>query len=445
MVDLIQNVELFLKKYKLEQQKNILVAFSGGVDSMCLADILAKLSSKYKFKITLIHLNHNWRGVESKQEEENAKHFAKSKNIEFYSETLPIDTPHTETAARELRYEFFENCANKFDSSIVLTAHNANDNAETILYRITKGTGIIGLCGIQEHRDIYYRPLLNVKRADIEQYAIENNLNPNHDSSNENTKYKRNLIRKDILPEMKKINPDIIDTVNSLITNAINDNKIIDEYLSGIKLKIKKDNSYITKAFTNLSSEIQDRLVYDIFQDYKLDYDRKTIEKIRDFINTNQDAKNGKTTSLNNNLWIFVNSDKIEVIKKEIPLSINLKITKTGKYELPNKIFEIAECSDMQTKFPKDSDNIAYVNLSNTKINFELRTREDGDIIRPLGCLGMQKLKKYINSKKIPKHERDNLLLLANGKEILWVIGLGISEKIKVEKTPTHVLKLYDK
>src|SRR5574344_301352 len=181
MVDLIQNVELFLKKYKLEKQKKILVAFSGGVDSMCLADILAKLSSKYNFKVILIHLNHNWRGIESKQEEENAKDFAKSKNIEFYSETLPIDTPHTETAARELRYEFFENCAKKFNSKTVLTAHNANDNAETILYRITKGTGIIGLCGIREQRDIFYRPLLTVERKDIENYCKLNNLTPNID------------------------------------------------------------------------------------------------------------------------------------------------------------------------------------------------------------------------------------------------------------------------
>ena len=109
--------------------------------------------------------------------------FAKERGLVFYSETLPDSIEHTETAARDARYDFFKRCAKKYNSNVVFTAHNFDDNAETILYRITKGTGIIGLQGIGKCRDnLFYRPLLSTQRSEIEQYCKENNLKPNKNS-----------------------------------------------------------------------------------------------------------------------------------------------------------------------------------------------------------------------------------------------------------------------
>ena len=184
-----KRVETFLEKYNLSNC-HILVAFSGGYDSMCLLDILKRISTKYNFKLTAIHLNHGWRGQESDLEEQKCKEFCY--DIGFYSEKLADNIPHTETAARDARYEFFYNCAKKFNSNIIFTAHNANDNAETIYYRIMRGTGLTGLEGIPENRDIFYRPILTVYRNEIEQYCKKNNLIPNNDSSNKDSKYKRN-------------------------------------------------------------------------------------------------------------------------------------------------------------------------------------------------------------------------------------------------------------
>ena len=166
-------VETFLITHNLTE-KNILVAFSGGYDSMCLLHILKELSCKYNYKLTAIHLNHNWRGEESDNEELNCRNFCL--DIDFYSEKLPTNIPHTETSARDARYEFFNKCAKKFNSNVIFTAHNANDNAETIFYRLLKGTGITGLQGIPAVRDIYYRPLLTIFRKDIENYCFEKEL-----------------------------------------------------------------------------------------------------------------------------------------------------------------------------------------------------------------------------------------------------------------------------
>ena len=163
-------IELFLKKYQLDKPEKVyLCAFSGGYDSMCLLNSLKIVAPQNK--IIAIHLNHNWRGEESDLEEQNCKDFCNRIRVEFYCEKLPSTVPHTETAARDARYNFFEKCKEKFESEIIFTAHNQNDNAETLIYRICKGTGIPGLCGIAEKRGFYYRPLLHTKREEIEKYS----------------------------------------------------------------------------------------------------------------------------------------------------------------------------------------------------------------------------------------------------------------------------------
>ena len=239
-----QTVKNFLEKYNLDKPKNVyIVAFSGGFDSMCLLNCLKIIT---KNKIVAIHLNHNWRGKESDNEEQNCKDFCKKIGVEFYSEKLPKSVSPTETEARNIRYAFFEKCAKKFNSNIIFTAHNKNDNAETLIYRIAKGTGIKGLEGIAPKRDIYYRPLLGISRCKIENYCADNNLTPNNDSSNTDIIHKRNLIRNDILPLLVKINPNVTDSLNSLATCAKEEEQIIAEYIKLVEDKILKDGKYNT-------------------------------------------------------------------------------------------------------------------------------------------------------------------------------------------------------
>lgn len=443
MNEIHQKIELFLKKYCLDKHDLVyLVAFSGGFDSMCLLDSLKKIS---KNKIVAIHLNHGWRGNESDNEEENCKIFCEKSGIEFYSERLPQNIPHTETAARDARYSFFEQCADKFNSNIVFTAHNKNDNAETLVYRICNGTGISGLQGIAPNRDIYFRPLLNISRDEIEEYCKKNKLNPNFDSSNNNTNYKRNYIRAEVLPSFEKINPNIIDSINTLSIVASEETEIIEEYLNLIMNKISKDGKIDTQKFLKLSDSVQKKIIYTIYINNNLDYDREKILNIWEFIKENSQSKSGKTCSLTTDLWIFTSCSFIQIIKKETKLLPYFHITKEGEYENSGYIFTIEKFIKPVRKFPKESDNTAYVNLGNLPFDFEIRPRTNGDIIQPFGLNGTQKLKKYLNSKKIPNHEKDNLLFLVQGKEILWAINYGISDKIKVKTKPTHKIKFIEK
>lgn len=442
MYTIENTIKSFLKQYQLNNKKlTYLVGFSGGYDSMCLLNALKKAAPDNK--IIAIHLNHKWRGEESDREEVNCKNFCSKINVDFYSESLSEEIPHTETAARDARYEFFAKCGEKFNSNVIFTAHNKNDNAETLIYRICKGTGIAGLQGISPKREIFYRPLLTISRDDIEKYCKANNLTPNNDSSNKDTKYKRNYIRTKVFPILNEINPSVVDMVNSLSEIARQECEIIEEYISYTKEKISEDGTIQTKKFLKLSIPLQKKLIYNMFIDNKLDYDREKIQNIYDFIVENSTSKSGKTCSLTNNLWLFTSDKIIKVIRENQTQMTYFHITKEGKYQNNGYVFEIEKFEKSVKKYPKETDNTAYVDLSKYKFDFEIRTRQEGDIICPFGMKGSQKLKKYLNSKKIPNHEKDNLLFLTQDKEILWAINIGISDKIKVENNPTHRLKFY--
>ncbi len=396
-------IKSFIEKYNLSG--TFIVAFSGGYDSMCLLDILFKSG----YDIVAAHLNHNWRGNESLKEAKVCEKFCNARGIKFYTETLSEEVPQNETCAREARYEFFKRCAEKFNSNVVFTAHNYDDNAETVLYRVIKGTGIAGLQGIAEHRDIFYRPLLNMTRKHIEQYCLENNLKPNNDSSNDNIKYKRNLIRKKILPLMKEINPKVTDALNSLSKIA---NEDCDE-----------------------KEKIREMLIKN-----NIEYDKKKIDDIYEFININKLSKSGKTMSLTRDLWLFANSKGTEIITAYKKFDKEIKITHCGEFEFDNLIFSIRPFDGKIIEFPSDKEFKALISVD--EIDFTLRYRKDGDKIQPFGTNGTQKLKKYLNEKKVPNHKKDNIILLCRGNEVFWAGGLGINEKIKVIDKPTHIIEL---
>lgn len=429
-----ENVKNFLYSYKItpELDKKILIAFSGGVDSTCLLDVLIKLGYK---NLVCLHLNHNWRGDESLQEALSCKNFCKKNDVEFYTETLEENVPHTETYAREARYQFFAKCAPKYDTDIVLTAHNANDNAETLLYRIAKGTGIDGLCGIRPHRDIYYRPLLKISRDKIEEYCKKNGLEPNIDSSNNNTDYKRNLIRHKVLPLLEEINPEVINALNNLSELAAQEEEFFETQL--------KNTNNSTSLFLNSEAIFQGKKIKELLTKNKIDYDKNRIEKIIRFIKTNSGTKSGKTTSLSKNLSLYVNADEYYVINKTEKITDTVKIDKPGSYQIGEYVFELEECEKIPSAYPQNSDCIGYI--STDVLDFELRTRREGDRIKPLGCSGSQKLKKYFNEKKIPTHKKDSIILLCKGQEVLWVEGYGISEKVRVSDRVTHRIKLNKK
>jgi len=448
---MLNQVKSFLKKYELlDAEKTFVIGFSGGYDSMCMLDVLNRISQKIPFKLIALHLNHNWRGMESKIEQENCENYCRNNNIEFYSEILPDNVPKTETVAREKRQEFFKKCYKKFNADGLFLAHTKSDNTETILYRLTKGTGVKGLCGILEKSKLdccdVYRPLMEFSRQDIMKYCHNNKLVPNNDSSNFNTKYARNFLRHQIISELKTINPKIDDVILNLSKISISEQNIVKEYMTNIKKDIEKDGYIITSKFVELSKDVQNKFILDFLIEKSLDYDSKRVEEIYTFINKNAKYKSGKTLSLTKDLWLFVSREKMCTITDLEPQKCfeEIQIKKCGEYKFHNKILKIEEYKHhTMPVFPSAKDFTAYVNLEK-EINLTLRTRLHGDTIQPFGMQGSMKLKKLFINKGVDKFKRDEVLLLCNKNEVLWATGICLSEKLRAGSLPTHVLTVVD-
>ena len=443
---MIEQIKNFLNENNLlNNNSRLVVGFSGGFDSSALLYILSKLKQQFNFSVCAAHLNHSWR-KEADAEEEYCRSFCKQNDIDFYTEKLNPKTPKTETAAREARYEFYNRAAKKFKTQNIITAHTKSDNAETLIYRLAKGTGVRGLCAIEPITEMnglqIFRPMMNISREEIEAFCKKNNLSPNNDKSNFDTKYKRNLIRHEILPLIKKINPQAENAINSLSELAKANEEIINEYLKTVYPKIQTETGFSTKKFLKLSNELQQRIIYNLIVKIGLDYDKKKVNEIIDFIKESSASKAGSTLSLCKNLWLFCNKDEFYTISAEQKNSTIVKIDNFDKkYNFDGHIFSITPNNTPTKNYPKETENYALSDLS-CQTGLELRYRKDGDKIQPFGMKETIKLKKYFINKGIPQHKKDKIVLLCNSEEVLWAVGVGLSEKLRVNSAPTHIMRI---
>lgn len=411
--------------------KTVLIGLSGGVDSTVLCDILSKIKD---IKLIAIHLNHNWRGEESIRDEKFAYEFAHKRNIEFYSETLNSNKK-TETNARELRYKFFENAKEKFKADAVFLAHNKNDNAETLIYRLIKGTGPRGLNSIPKIRDFYYRPLLDFERCEIEKYAKDNNIEHIFDSSNSNTKYKRNLIREEIFPKMKEINKEVINSLSNFIEINKMTQKIVDNAYNNALSLIKEENYFIRSEFLKLQTEMQFEIINRFLQNILKNRDYKTITRIVDFIQNNDSSK----ISINSELFLKIYDNKIYLVQEPVKRE-DSKILKEGENYFLNYKVTVIKTSMPENLFQKNK-NEQFVNLD-FKNEYILRTRKDGDKFQAFGTSEIQKLKTFLIKKKIPSELRDEVPIIAFDNEVLAFGTISISEKLRVDKNEKSCYKL---
>ena len=279
-----------IKKYNLiSENDKIVVAVSGGPDSMCLLHILLTLRKEYNLELNVAHVNHMIR-ENAILDEEYVKDFCEKNNLNFFVKKVDVhelskkDRIGTEEAGRKARYEFFNEVKEMTSSNKIAIAHNKNDKVETIFLNLIRGTGTYGLIGIEPKNGIYIRPLLEIERENIERYCDEFNLNPRIDESNFENIYNRNKIRNVIIPYIKKeFNPNIVNTVSRL-SDIVQDeekyfNKIVENEYK--KLVIEETNEYIKlnrKEFNDLDLIIRKKLVFYVIN--KLIGSTMGIEKI---------------------------------------------------------------------------------------------------------------------------------------------------------------------
>ncbi len=427
---MLRTLEDFLVKFSIKN-KNIIIAFSGGPDSVALAYLMSNLSAKYNLHLILCYFNHGWR-KEALNEEIFTENFAKNINAEFYIGRAPKNCKKNEETARNLRYDFLKKSAEKFNTDVVLLAHNKNDNVETLVYRLIKGTALSGLTSIPPHRDIYYRPLLNVSKEDILEFIKEKKLKYMVDSSNDDTVHFRNLIRKEIFPLFSKINPNYLNNISFLIENAVLSRKIIDFAIQDKLKTVMAGDKINREKYLALETEYRYEILNCFLFDKLKNRDRKTILKLDNFIFKKTNSK----TSINSDCFLAVNGGYVYLTeKKQVFDNASVAINNEGEYYFKNIKFSIKKIKNPNT-FPQSTDKKCFLNID---FPLELRCRRNGDLFSPLGLKGKMKLKDYFINEKIPQFKKDELIMLAHGNDICWILGNRLSENCKVRASECYL------
>lgn len=454
-----ERVKSNIEKYKLiEEFDKVVIGVSGGHDSMALLYVLKSLKSEFKFEIIIAHINHGIRGIEADDDEEYVKKVAKSLDIPFYSfkanmdEYARIHKLTSEEAGREIRYEFFESVLKKEGATKIAVAHNKDDQAETLIMRFMRGTGIDGLRGMEfKTRDII-RPILNINRSEIEKYCVEQEINPRIDKTNLMPIYGRNKVRLELIPFIENtFNSGIINTLfrtseimktDSDFFSVYTEEKFKDSIKESRKLRLVLDIEKVKSLHTAIKTRVIRRSIEEINFNLK-GIERKHIKDIVELIDAN---KTGKKINIINNIIVKISYDDLifEIKEKNKDISFDYKLD-------IDETLDICEIgSELKAKlYLKKDINIDFNNklvkcfdYDNIKSELHVRNRRNGDRFIPLGMNGNKKLKDFFIDEKISKEEREKIPLVLDGDEIIWVVGYRISEKYKVSSSTKNVLVL---
>ena len=317
-----------IKKYNMiEENDSIVVAVSGGPDSMSLLNVLIKLRQKMNITLVVAHVNHMIRAV-ADTETEYVKKFCHDNDIDCFVKKVDViklaeqQKISTEEAGRNVRYDFFEEIFKKINANKIAIAHNKNDNAETVLMNIMRGSGVTGLKGIEPVRlNKFIRPLIECDRKSIEQYCEDQNLNPKFDESNKENIYTRNKVRNLLIPYIEKeFNPNIIESINRLSNLATQENEYIDRIVKKeceniIISKTKQEIKLDLKKFNALDNFIKSKAILEYVNE--LFGTTKGIEKIhiQDIIKMCEKNIGNKFLTPNKNMKVFVKKGIVSISK----------------------------------------------------------------------------------------------------------------------------------
>jgi tRNA(Ile)-lysidine synthase len=416
-----------------------LVAVSGGIDSVVLAHLF--YASKFEFGIS--HCNFSLRSSESDQDEVFVEKLAKDFNVPFFSirfNTNEISKSRRisiQMAARDLRYEWFHALLQRENFDFLATAHHANDVLETILLNIARGTGIAGLHGILPKNDKTIRPLLFATRAEIEMYAAANALEWRKDSSNETNKYPRNLVRHSIVPVMKKLNPNIEQTTLQTTAKL----KLVEEaFLFSLKLERAKIENY-NNGFIELEIEkikhLPGAFLVTILEEYGFSFlQSQTIYEILKLpFRPGKQFFSETNTLVIDRLLLIISPNNVEILESKYIYetdnaveysNIRLQITK-----LENASFVVS-----------NQANVCEFDFDSLQFPLQLRPWKDGDRFAPLGMRGNKKISDFLIDAKIPLNQKYDIKVLVSNQEIVWVVGLRMSDKYKVTKGTRNIIQI---
>lgn len=394
--------------------KTILLATSGGLDSMVMCFLFKQLN----YKIAVAHCNFQLRNEESNVDETFVETWAKVNQVAFFSTQFETNN-YAETqklsiqiAARELRYQWFKEIAETQNIPFIATAHHADDNVETFLINLSRGTGLDGLIGIPQQKNNIIRPLLPFSRTEIENFAKENKIVWREDSSNASDKYLRNKIRHQMVPSLKSLNNHFLNNFNNTQHN------------------LQQANSLITDAaqfmFEQVAETCKDTICFDVLKMKAIPninaylfqwFAKYNFTAWKDIYNLLEAQSGKKVVSKTHILLKNRNFLVLSVIQNDVFKPIILKEFHSND-NFPLKL------SFKEELLPENPNkNIIFVDENKLKFPLTLRRWQDGDVFYPLGMKGSKKLSKYFKDEKLSVLEKQDVLILESDQKIVWIVN----------------------
>ena len=423
----------FLKKGRL------LLAVSGGVDSVALTH-LCQISG---LDITLAHCNFNLRGVESDADERFVLELGEHLDVEVFSQhfdTQAYADMHKvsiQMAARELRYDWFQELSKELKFDYILTAHHADDNLETFLINFLRGTGLNGLTGIPEVQGNVVRPLLQFSRTEIEAYAMSNQFMWREDSSNTSRKYLRNKLRHEVVPILKEINPELLQSFQQTLSNLKDTSDIVDESLKAVLKRAIKDRdmgqvTYRIEEFKKVNNP--KAYLFEAFKNYGFTEWNDVVGLL--------DAQSGKQV-LSETHRLIKHRDYLILapVGEDEDAIIQIEAGEAKKQMASGILF-----FDEADALFANSDDTIYVDKTQITFPLTVRHRKEGDVFYPFGMKGKKKLSKYFKDEKYSLVDKEKAWLLCDSEDqIIWIIGKRADNRFRVKKGTKTILKIsYD-
>ena len=450
---MLKKVISYIEKNKILQDgDSVLLGVSGGADSVCMLHVLYSLREKYHLKLYVVHVNHGIRGSEAKRDADFVEQMAENLQIPFRVVTANIPEMakeqklSEEEAGRIFRYNTFEQVANEVGANKIAVAHNLNDNSETVLFNLFRGSRLKGLTGISPMRGQIIRPLLCCSRNEIEQYLQENNLSYCTDSTNKETDYSRNRIRLKLMPYIKE---NINQKAEYNIVNAAENLSQVYEYIYGEAQKAYKihvkDN-----VLLNSAEDLNVVILQEVVRMWILENTGKLKDIKANHVNivigllSNQVSKKSE---LPYGLKLIKTYEDVKVLPEnnEGKDSNRQTIIEGGKIFNTEKITVTVENESFDKSNIPDLLYTKWLDYDKIK-GLTLRKRLPGDYIEISGSESgrsvKKKLKKYFIDNKIPQEERNNIWLLADGNHVVWIVGYRISEMCKVTDSTKRIIKI---
>lgn len=441
---MLKRAEEFIYENKLiEKGDKVLAALSGGADSVAMLMILLALKDKIGFSVAACHVNHNLRGEDSNRDEEFCRVLCERHGVKLFVKNADVKSvmknrgESLETAARNVRYEYFDSLIKGEGFDKAATAHNADDNAETVLMHIIRGCGIDALCGIKAKNEHIIRPILFAKRQEIEIYLKDISECYVTDKTNFEPDCTRNKIRLELLKYIKdNLNPSVSDSINRLACFAKTDSEYILKNAREAYNLCKKAEKLDINEYNKLDEAVALRVMKEFLSDMlgrKHDISSDTVFRLHELA---KEGKTGKRIPVSHKIFVQKSYGFLVRAADEAPKEICLPLA-VGKSVCAHG-YKV-ECSLVRS-MEKSDTNTAYFDMDGIE-NLTVRTRRSGDVFYPFGS-GKKKLKDYFIDKKIPREMRDKTLLIESGGNILWVCGVKRSKFLKVNNETKNILKI---